>query len=306
MTLPDVYSSAHFSLHLDGSRVLATLRSIDGGSVKTEVVNYHSGDHGHIWRQLAKPKYEDIKIVASLASGGAFWEWLSQFVDGKGTRKTGALIAADYNYKEQAKRNFVDALIASIDFPKFDANDKNPANVTVTISPEKITYEKGSGQKIDDRDKDESAQQHVMACNFTFKYDGVPADTTNRVSKVDAFSLKTKIIDYHYGGRMEPAKQAGKLEYPNLVFYLPEVDAAPFFKLHFGGDGGKGTVDGQRAPAKSAHLTFHNNAMEQKGEITFERCHIFNVSSEKHDANSEDIRLTKVECAIEGLKVDIK
>ena len=37
-----------------------------------------------------KPKYEDIKIVASLASGDAFWDWLDLFVQGKGTRKTGA------------------------------------------------------------------------------------------------------------------------------------------------------------------------------------------------------------------------
>lgn len=298
-SLPDVYSSAHFALHLDGSQVLATLRSIDGGSVKTEVVNYHSGDHGQIWRQLAKPKYEDIKIVASLASGGMFWSWLEQFVKGQGTRKTGALIAADYDYKEKAKRNFVDALIAAIDFPKFDANDKNPANLTVTISPEKITYEKGSGAKLDERAGDETSQQHVMACNFEFKFDGVPTDTTARVSKVDAFSLKTKIIDYHYGGRLEPSKQAGKLEYPNLVFYLPEVDAEPFRKLHMK------TVKGDRAPASNAQLTFHNNAKTVKGTFTFENCHIFNVSPEKHDAASEDIRLQKVECAIEGLKVSI-
>ena len=295
----DVYSSAHFALQLDGI-VVGTLRSIDGGSVKTEVVNYQAGDSGEIWRQLAKPKYENFKIVTALSGRKELWAWMNQFISGDGQRKNGALIAADYNYKEKAKRTFTDALIEAIDFPKFDANDKNPANVTITINPEKIKYERGDGHKLDERDPSIAEQQHVNACNFEFTYDGVPADTCARVTKVDGFSLKCKIVEYHYGTRLEPAKQAGKIEYPNLVFYLPEVDAQPFLELHMK------TVAGDRAPMKGASLSFFNNAKQERGRFTFVNCHIFNVSTEKQDASTEEIRMVKVECAIEGLKVDVK
>lgn len=298
MPSQDVYSSAHFALALDGA-VVGTLRSIDGGKVSVDVVNYQAGDHGEYWRQLAKPKYENIKVVTALAGRKELWKWMNEFITGDGQRRNGALIAADYNYKEKAKRSFWDALIESIDFPKFDANDKNPANVTITIAPERITYEKGDGHQLDERDPSIGDQQHVAACNFTFVYDGVSADTTNRVVKVDGFSMKCKIIDYHYGGRLEPSKVPGKIEFPNLVFYLPEVDAQPFFDLHMA------SVKGDRAPMKGAALSFFNNAKQEKGKFTFKNCHIFNVSPEKSDASSEDIRLVKVECAIEDLAVDM-
>ncbi len=296
--LPDVYSSAHFALQLDG-HIIGTLRSIDGGKVTTEVVSYQSGDSGEIWRQLARAKYEDIKFVTALAGGQPLWDWMNAFVAGQGVRRTGQLIAADYNYNEKAKRTFWDALISAIDFPKFDANDKNPANITVTISPEKITYEKGDGHKLDERESSVGGQQHIAACNFHFLYDGVSPEVCSRVSKVDGFSLKTKIIEYHYGGRLEASKQAGKFEFPNLVFYLPEVDAAPFRELHMK------SVAGERAPMRGASLSFFNNAQDERGKFEFINCHIFNVTPEKQDASSEDIRLMKVECQIEGLKVKV-
>lgn len=299
--LPDVYSSAHFALQLDGT-IIGTLRSIEGGTVKTDVVSYQAGDKGDIWRQLAKPKYEDIKFVTALAGAAPLWDWLNSFVKGEGVRKTGSLIAADYNYKEKARRNFFEALVASIDFPKWDGNDKNPANITVTISPERIVYEKpGSGKiPVDEREPSVNNQQHVAACNFKFSYDGVSADTCSRVSKVDAFSVKSKIIEYHYGGRLEAAKMPGKIEVPNLVFYLPEVDAQEFRDLHMK------SVKGERAPMKDATLTFHNNAWVDRGKLTFKNCHIFNVTPEKQDATSEEIKLVKVEAAVEAFEVHVE
>jgi len=295
----DVYSSAHFSLQLDGT-IIGTLRSIDGGSVKTEVATYQAGDYSDVWKQLAKPKYEDIKFVTALAGARPLWQWMKDFIDGKGTRRSGALLAADYNYIEKARRTFKEALIAAIDFPKFDANDKGPANITVTISPEKIVYEKGSGKPLDDRDPSNAAQQHIAACNFEFLFDGVGSQTTARVTKVDAFSVKAKIIEYHHGTRLEAAKTTGKLEWPNLVFYLPEPDAEPFRAIHMK------SVVGERATRTSATLSFFNNAKEVRGTFKFTGCHIFNVSPEKSDVASEDVRMVKVECQVEKVDLDIQ
>jgi phage tail-like protein len=297
---PDVYSSAQFALELGGMQA-ATLRSIDGGVAKVEVITYHSNaEKGAIFRQLAKPKYEDIKIVTGLACGQELWNWMATFVSGDCSRKDGALVAADYNYIEKARREFTESLIASIDFPKFDANDKNPANLTITISPEAIVYKIGTQQKLNATGSDGARQQHISSCNFEFIHLGFGAQPIPRVTKVDGFSLKTKVIEYHQSTVLAPTKLAGKLEYPNLAFYMPEIDAKYFIDAHMK------TVKGDRAPMANASLTFFDNSRKPKGTISFTNCHVFNVSPEKHDAGTEDVRQVKIEMAIEGMKLEQK
>src|SRR6185503_17729233 len=135
----DVYSSAHFALEIDGTKV-GTIRNVDGGGIKADVVTYQHGDGGDNWRQLGRTKYEDIKITSGLVAGEALWTWINKCMSGNPERRNGALLAADYEYKEKARREFTDGLIAKVGFPKFDAHDKNAANVTVTVACEKMTY----------------------------------------------------------------------------------------------------------------------------------------------------------------------
>ncbi len=305
MPSQDVYSSAVFALELDGGIAVTNLRSIEGGGVKADVINYQMGENGAIWRQLGKPKYDDIKVSLGLASANDFWSWMQKFIGGIPERRNGAIVAGDANYQAKARRLFHDALISEIGFPKWDGSDKNAANVTVTISPEKISYEAVTGNMMgadamDARAPTEAQQRNVSACNFDFELHGY-GPACARVSKVDAFSLKMKIIEHTFGTQLHAAKIPGKMEYPNLVFYLPEVDAAPFRDLHE-----KAVMKGERAGGTTAILRFYNNAKAEQGSFEFFGVHIFNVSSEKSDSGSEDAKLTKVECAIEGLKVTLK
>ena len=118
---------------------------------------------------------------------------------------------------------------------------------------------------------------------------------------IDAFSVKCKIIEHQVSTRIENIKVPGKIEYPNITFYLPEIDAKPFLDHHK-----KTTMDGKRgAPIPSATLQFHNNARAARGSFTFKECTIFSVTHDKHDATSEDIRMVKVEMAIEGIEFKV-
>lgn len=302
--LPSVYSGAHFMIEIDGlapKGALPTLRSVDGGGVKAEVVNYQMGENGDIWRQIAKPKYEDIKLSLGMADADPFWTWIMAFMGGTHTRYSGSIIAADVFYKERARREFTDALIAEVGIGKWDANDKNQATVSITIAPEKVSFKPGNtsgGAKIDQRASSEASQKHVAACNFRFQIDGFE-DACKRTNKVDAFALKCKIIDYHYGTRIEAGKMPGKFEMPNLVFYVPEADAEPFRTLH--NDRMSGKVD-DRGKGRGAQLTFYNNNQIDQGQFQFKGVHIFNVSSEKADASSEEMKLTKIEAAVEKIE----
>jgi phage tail-like protein len=293
---PDLFSSSNFILELDGAPT-SIVRSIEGAVIKTEMLTYHANaQKGAIWRQNGKLKYEPIKVVSGLSAGLPLYNWMNSFCTGDCTRKTGAIVAADFNYMEKARRTFKEAIIESIDFPKFDANDKNPANVTITIQPETLVYEPpADGAKIGGSDNAVIKQQHVSACNFEFIYDNFSKDPIKRVTKVDGFSLKSKTIEYHHGGRLDPLKIAGKIEQPNVTFYMPEIDAAFFIKLM------ADAVKGIRPPQSEAALRFFDNQKAVQGEIHFKGCHVFNVQPDKLDATNEDVRQVKIEMAIESL-----
>lgn len=300
MPSPDVYSSAFFVLELDGASAVTNLRSIEGGGVKAEVINYQTGDSGAVWRQLGKPKYDDIKITCGLSGSADFWAWMKRFMDGTPERRNGAIVAGDFNYRAKARRAFYDALIAEIGFPKWDANDKSAANITVTLSPERVAYEPATGElALDARAPAESKQRNISSCNFDFELDGYK-DACARVTKIDGFSLKMKIIEHAVGTHLHTTKLPGKIEYPNLVFHLPEVDAQPFRDYHQ-----RAIMNGDRTRGLTGVLRFYNNAKDEQGNFEFAGVHIFNVSSEKSDSSSEDAKLTKIECAIEGLTVNL-
>src|SRR5690349_19170443 len=89
------YAAAHFGLELgSGSdKDVGLVRSIEGGGVSAEVMTYQFGENYDVWRQLGKPKYEDIKVQVGMAASEGFYTWMSEFFSGKGTRKSGAIVA---------------------------------------------------------------------------------------------------------------------------------------------------------------------------------------------------------------------
>ncbi|MBP8806522.1 MAG: phage tail protein [Kofleriaceae bacterium] len=299
--MPELYASAHFLLELDGINT-ATVKSVEGGQAKTEVITYHANaQKGAQYRQAGKRKYEDLKIVFAVATQPEVWNWMKTFLAGDCDRKNGAVVAADYDYKERARRTFKDAVIAAIDFPKFDAKDKSPATVTLTISPEEVSYTppKVDGAPIGDpggRDQ----QKFIKSSNFDLVFDKIPTSATARVTKVDGFSLKSKIIEYHASGLLAPMKLSGKLEMPTIAFYVPEPDSGPFVDLM------NKQMAGLQHDRHSATLTYYDNAAKAKGTFTFVDCTILSAASEKHDAGNEEVRQVKVEMAIESLKVETK
>ena len=66
------YAAAHFGLELDGFDQVGLFRSIEGGGVKTDVMTYQHGGNYDRWRQLGKPKFEDIKLQVGMAMSQPF------------------------------------------------------------------------------------------------------------------------------------------------------------------------------------------------------------------------------------------
>jgi len=57
-------------------------------------MTYQHGANYDRWRQLGKPKFEDIKIQVGMSMTKPFFMWVTEFFDGKARVRTGAIIAA--------------------------------------------------------------------------------------------------------------------------------------------------------------------------------------------------------------------
>lgn len=301
------YAAAHFALELGNKDAVGLFRSIEGGGVKADVMTYQQGGHYQRWRQLGKPKFEDIKLQVGMAMSQPFYQWLTDFMAGVPTRKDGAILAADFYYNERARRNFSSAMIKELTFPKLDGADKNAAYMTVSIAVEDIQFLKGDGKRLSPASGFEQ-QKLWTSCNFNFSLDGFEA-ACNRVTKVDSFTIKQNVAEYHAGGRKAPIKTPTAVEYPNVTFYVPEADAQPFMTqmqnhVGFGGKEGqhpKGTVR-NASEKKNGQLETFDHDGKTLFTVEFYGAEILAVTPDRSDASSEEIKLVKVELFTEKMK----
>ena len=295
------YAAAHFALELDGRDSVGLFRSIEGGGVKADVMTYQHGGNYDRWRQLGKPKFEDIKLQVGMSMSQPFYAWLSDFMKGVPTRKTGAIVAADFYYNERARRNFKEAMVKELTFPKLDGSDKNAAYMTVALAVEDIEFLKGTGKRLDPPQGFEK-QKVWTACNFRFTLDDYSA-ACHRVTKVDSFTVKQNVAEHHMGGFKRAIKTPTAVEYPNISFYVPEADAQPFYD-HLAkrvGYGGKG--NGEVRPATKMHGTLEIFDNDEKTLFTLEffGSDIIGVTPDRSDASSEEIKQVKIELYTEKM-----
>lgn len=292
-TGPRTYAAAHFALELNGVEGLGVFRSIEGGGVKADVMTYQNGGTYDRWRQLGKPKFEDITLQVGMAMSEPFYKWIEDFFKGIPARKNGAIVAADFYYKEQARREFSDAMIKELKFPGLNANDKNTTYMSISLGVEDIKFKKGGGGALPMGGGSKS-QKAWKACNFIFSLDGF--ECCKKVVKVEGFSIKQNLIEYAAGGRRSVAKSPSGIDYPQISFALPEPDAGPLIE-HFKLRG----VDGEVPGRLGGSIETFDNEKTTKFTLQFTGADITNIQPDKSDSSSEEAKMVKVDLYTEGM-----
>jgi hypothetical protein len=264
-------------------------------------MTYQNGANYDRWRQLGKPKFEDLKIQTGMSMSKAFYAWIENFFTGKPDRKNGAIVAADFNYKERARREFKEAMIKELTFPKLDGQDKNAAYMTVALAVEEIVFLPGNNNKIADAAGTEN-QKSWASCNFSFSLDGLEAGC-KRVTKIDSFTIKQNIIEYHTGKQRAPIKTPSQIDFPQITFYVPEADAEPFMK-RFTERGVTGQLRGGDSQNKAGELIVFDADVDknQLFSLQFYGADIANVQPDKSDASTEEIKLVKIDLYTERME----
>jgi phage tail-like protein len=294
------YVASHFALELEKDAI-GFVKSVEGGNLKADVLTYQMGHSQAVWRQMGAPKYDDITVQVGMGMSPKFYDWINGFFNRTVVRKSGAIIGADFNYKERTRRNFEGALISELTIPTLDGSSKEAAYMTVKLSPENITFIAVTG---DDKMKTPTSLKQPnklwLTSNFRFKLDGYE-DACNRVQKIDSFTIKQKILEYPSGGRRFPSKMPGRLEYPNIVVYIPEVDARPFIdylkdKMVDGDKDSDGALTGS--------IEFIGSDKKTLCTINLTGADIMGYEVEKFDATADAMARVKISLQVEAMEFD--
>jgi hypothetical protein len=226
MPLQRAFAAGHFMLELDGADA-GWLASADGGQAVADVVEEKPGADQVVHKHLANVKYTDIQLGFGAGASKTLYDWIADTLGRKYLRKNGALVTADFDFKERERLTFTGALISHIDFPVLDASSKDTAKMTLGLAPEQTKRAKGSGAKLAGQVGAKAAKW--ASANFRLQIDGL--DCTG-VSRIDSISIRSVVAENAVGELREVEKEPSHLEISDLMITLSEAKAETFYDWH--------------------------------------------------------------------------
>lgn len=293
------YAAGHFEFNLDGAPTAAWIKSVEGGAVKSEVITENVGPDDLSFRHTSTLSFEPFTINVAMAASKPFLKWIKDSWSRKFQRRTGSIVHADFNLNSHLEQKFLDALISEVVFPTLEAKSKEPAYLSIKMQPEKLTLEKASG-KIRGT---ESAGVKAKMWNpsmFRMNIDGIDC---SKIRKIESITVKQKITQLYFGTSRAPELEPTGIEFPNITVTLAASYANDFVTWHrnFVVDGAKDTEQ-----IKSGYLEF----LDPQGSgtiftINMDGIGIHNLSIEKSEANSEELKQVKVELFVDYMELEL-
>lgn len=292
------YTSGHFLFTIDGELDTSWLKSVDGGAVKGTVVEESLGLDDLQLKHIATVETDPLTVEVGISASSSVLRWVRDSMNRKFSRRNGSVIHANFKYESVFEQSFSDALLSEITFPALDGSDKSAAYLTLKVQPERITLEKGKGEKVLGKEG-ESKQKLWAPSNFRLSIDGI--DCT-RVSKIDSFTIKQKIKTLYLGDSRHPELEPTGIEIPGLTVTMALAYAEDFIKWHR-----EFVIEGGKDPEyqKTGAIEFLDPQTNQVlFTITLESVGIKSLTIEKSEAAAESIKRCKVELFVETMKID--
>ncbi len=276
------FVAGNFTLELDGVSA-GFLKDADGGHAYSDVVVEKLGPDHIARKHIGGVKYEDITVNAGLGMSKAFYDWIAASWAMKFQRKSGSIVAADFNMQARSTREFFNALITETTIPAMDASSKDPAFMTIKWAPE-YTRTKASSGKV--TAPIATQQKMWLPSNFKLQIDGL--DCT-KVNKIDAFTVKQSIVANNVGDTRDALLEPGTVEFPDLAITFAASSSETWQKWFddFVIQGNNG-----QESEKNGTLTFLSpNLQSELGTVKFFNMGIFKLDDDaSEDANGNVIQ----------------
>lgn len=215
MTLSSRPSTAgHFELRIDTHISTAYLKSIDGGHVKTQVIEEPIGPENHRVKHVSVAEIEPISIELGLAGADDVLKWVQDSWRREYSRRSGHIMHADFDMFPVFEHQFHDALLVETAFPTLDGASKEPAYLKVKLQPERIEMDRPkTRQRI--QGNMGSKQKLWTPSSFRIRIDGIPE--MQYVNKIEAFTIKQGTKKFYSGIDRFPQIEPTKIDFPPIV-----------------------------------------------------------------------------------------
>lgn len=291
------YMAGRVALELDGLSA-GLLLSSDGGYAMADVVEEKLAADSVVHKHLGSVRYADIELQVGEVDQ-SLYEWIRATLERKFTRKDGAVISLDYDFKEQSRVEFKHTLVGEVRFPALDAASRDAARLTVKLAPEQTERKQGSGGRVSASTPAKGQhQKRWLPSNFRLQIDGLDC---SKVSKIEPLVVKTAVVESAVGELRDYEKEPAHLEYSDLVVTLPESHAASFFAWHedfvIKGHSDQNYEKNGKLEYLSADLK------DVLFTLSFENLGIYKLAPEKTEASAESIRRVTAAMYCESIKL---
>jgi len=208
------YTSGHFQLAIDGHVTSAYLKTVEGGYVRTNVVDEPIGPEVNRIKHTAVAEIEPFTCDCGISGLGDVLRWIQSSWRKKFNRRSGQITHADFNLKSTFEHEFYDALIQETTFPALDGSAREAAFMKIKFLPENVVVRKmNNGAAV--QANIGTKQKLWTPSAFRFSIDGI--DEMKYVNKVDSFTIKQGVKKLWVGQERLPQIEPTKLEFPNIT-----------------------------------------------------------------------------------------
>jgi len=289
------YVTGYFDLQLDGVKC-GLIQKFSGGDVEGEVTTLPLAHDYYVKKHIGNVKYNDFEVTMGLAMGTPMKDWIDASLGMNYMRKSGELRAADFKRDVRHIREFKDALLTDINFPKCDGAAKDAAFMTVKFSPWIIRNKKGDGSKVDN--PADMAQKQWHPSDFRFVIDGLDKACA-KVSSVEAINVKQSVVSDQVGQERDYFKEPGAVTYPNIKFTLSEEYSHDLFAWH---EDFVMVGNNTEEMHKSGSLVYLNRTRQKELlTLTLSGLGIFKIAASPRNNNEDKIAAVTVECYCENV-----
>jgi len=226
------YAAGHFDLTIDGHKDTGYLKSLDGGWVKTNVMEEAVGSNQFRGKHSSVAEIEPFTFEVGILGSADILKWMQQSWNRQPARRHGMCTHANMNLQQTFTHEFWEALLLEATIPTLDGASKEPGWLKVKAQPERVVttcIESDSAPRLPQR-VIESAQKLWSCSSFRFTIDGV--DHMQKTSKIESFTIKQGVKKHYMGTDHLPQIEPTKIDFPNLQGQIALHHAGPLIKWY--------------------------------------------------------------------------
>jgi hypothetical protein len=222
------YVVGNFALELEGSPA-GLLNSVAGGFAQGNIVEESESPDYFIKKHLEDPPgYTDITIEFGSSMSGEVFRWIKDVLNGSiAIRKSGAIVALNYNGVIMRRLDFSNAQITRITLPSVNAaSAKAPATIRLTLTPENTAISSPGGTY---KSLSAKGTKALVASNFRMSSKGFDASGVVAVTGIDIPIPRTARPD---AACSECQPDIPRINYPNIDVVITDATSATWLAWH--------------------------------------------------------------------------